>query len=67
MSERTNERTKPLRTLTSKLQHLRCQILQDGRGVHGGFGTDTDVVLGALFEVAVDTAYGELYFRVEGV
>jgi len=44
----------------SELEHLCGKILENGGRVHGCFRADTYIVLRALFEVAVDTSYGEL-------
>ena len=45
---------------TCKLKHLRSEVLQDRRGVYGGFRAYPDVILRALLEVPMNTANGEL-------
>ena len=47
---------------TCEFEHLGGEVLEDGGRVHGGLRADAHVVLCALLEVAVDTAYGELWF-----
>jgi hypothetical protein len=46
--------------LTSKLQNLGCQILQNRSHVDRRFGSHSDLVLGRFLEETVDTTYGEL-------
>jgi hypothetical protein len=46
--------------LTSKLQNLGCQILQNRSHVDRRFGSHSNLVLGRFLEETVDTTYGEL-------
>ena len=46
--------------LTGELENLGGEVLEDGGGIYGGFCTYADVMLCPVFEVSVDTAYGEL-------
>lgn len=44
----------------SQLQHLSCQVLEDGRAVHGCCGPHTAVAGGPSLQVPVDAADWEL-------
>jgi len=46
--------------VTGQLEHLRGEILEYGGAVDGGCGSYTAVTGRVDFEVAVDTAHGEL-------
>lgn len=52
---------KILGCVTCQLEHLGGEIFQDGGCVDGGFGADTDVVLGSVLQVTVDTTDRELF------
>lgn len=56
-------RYRALQQLTSQLKNLGGQVLEDGRGVDGGLGSDTHVVLGASLKVTVNTTDGELGYN----
>ena len=53
-------RRKPFLQHTCELEDFGSEVLQDGGGVHSGLGTNADVMLGALFEVPMDTTDWEL-------
>lgn len=46
--------------IARQLKHLGGEVLQDGRCVDGGLGTDADMVLSAALQVTVDTSDREL-------
>jgi len=53
-------KTKILGRISSELQNFGSEILQNGSCIHGGFCSNSDVVLRALLQVTMDTADGEL-------
>lgn len=52
--------TKVLGCVARQFEHLGGEVLQDRRCVDGRLGADSDVVLGAVLQMTVDTTDGEL-------
>lgn len=52
--------TKVLGCIACQFEHLGGEVFEDGRCVDGSLGADSDVVLGSVLQVTVDTTDGEL-------
>ena len=50
-----------LASVASELKHLSCQVLEDGRCVHGRCGADSAVSAHSALQKSVNSSNGELY------